>query len=344
MAKRCLELERYEVAAEKYVDLLGMTVDSSILQCEDIPNSMPDFIIIYCEAVAALLMVYRHEDVCLVAQELISKSTSSDDNGRLLIINQFSSPSLLVSFSDETLNVSKNTLLDETFDEPMESTSRKRLRSDDKEMHRSCQSSDEEKLLHVAIVLMMQAESLVEMNQSSDALECLDHVCQLLGDVMPIIEEQLDDGVGIKRRRINTDGELATTRTNDNKIHNRLLEIKSDAYNNKAMVLIGLNKGHEALQMLLLSIHCNADNSNAVYNHTLILFDMKRQIEAVNNWLQYRHIDSKMDSLQISHLLRKKSTFLRTQNEQTDEYQLVKMDQICLEWWMKSKHQVHTIV
>ncbi|XP_077977760.1 Fanconi anemia group G protein homolog [Glandiceps talaboti] len=350
MARRCLELQRYDVAAQRYLDLLAILMDHSIIQINGsngLGFHLPDITTIFKETVSALLLDHRYNDVIVVSEQVVSKMTTQV-NHKLKILRRTSD---FMSSQSSTLRMTNTSDTGEVFSsgpsdisEQTEAASRKRMRSQEELFSSSFQDDDKE-LVNVVEVLMMQSEALMKLNQCKETLKCLDDGCGLLCDLPRHKDCDLVsmEGVEFKRRRLNTDGDQTSVKAKNS--NNVLLNIKSQAYNNKALILISEGKHKEALETLLLSIQSNPGNQDAVYNHTVLLLQLSRHQEAVTNWLHFRDIDGHMDNMQINQLCKKKAFKLRSLEDERStpfENQLLKLDQVVLQQLIKLKTNRHS--
>ncbi|XP_070567591.1 uncharacterized protein [Ptychodera flava] len=348
MARRCLDLKWYEIASQRYLDLMALIMENTFIQIYPEFTSeicLPDIATIYSEMTSALLLSQNFDDVEIVCEQIIPKLTYRENNK----LNLIHSGDLSDSEIHSQLNSSENTFQDNDgltqesdAGQIPSQLSRKRFRSEEDMSENTERGRNDIRLANIVSILMMQAEALMKMEEFDDAVGCLDDVCHLLSDVIPgCVDEvtQKVDSKDHKRRRLNTDGDVITD-SDTNPYDKHLLNIKSMAYNNKAMIHIGQGKLQEAVTSLLLSVQCNQDNQEAIYNHTLLLLRLGRLQDAVMNWSQFRRIDTKMDVIQMSHLLKTKQTMLRSSKEKTLsdlEYQSLRLDQVIIEQWQKLK-------
>ncbi|XP_078619769.1 uncharacterized protein LOC144886852 [Branchiostoma floridae x Branchiostoma japonicum] len=78
-----------------------------------------------------------------------------------------------------------------------------------------------------------------------------------------------------------------------------------------------------------------------MYNHTLLLWKMGRRREAAHNWLGYRGVDTRRDSLQLGQLLKQKEQEISTVCDNTEEgisdRHLLMLDKATLQQLMDSR-------
>ncbi|XP_022098221.1 uncharacterized protein LOC110983337 isoform X2 [Acanthaster planci] len=169
-------------------------------------------------------------------------------------------------------------------------------------------SQESAERLLIANALLLKSNCLILSKELAQALDITNELLVYLSDVAST-EDQTDEigscsrGIEInmesgsdgeqpvsKKRKIestheNKETTFAPTRTpketrKPQPIMEGLLEMKAKAYSNKAMILIGQKKHSEALHMLVLGTQCCPDDSDVMYNYTLLLTKLGRLEEA----------------------------------------------------------------
>ncbi|XP_071800480.1 uncharacterized protein [Asterias amurensis] len=186
--------------------------------------------------------------------------------------------------------------------------------------------------MYLANALLLKANCLIKKQELPDALRINNELLNHLAGVKRKEEERVgrhskeddrletgkrtsteagNDSPKRKRRRIesfsdngsNPGPSEETTVKKLEPISSSLLEIKTKAYNNKALILIGQKKNPEALQMLVLSLQCTPDDVDALYNYALLLTKMGRKQEACHTMKKLLEIETSLKTSPLSKYL-----------------------------------------
>ncbi|XP_078617628.1 Fanconi anemia group G protein-like [Branchiostoma floridae x Branchiostoma japonicum] len=297
LAKRCLELERYEAAAQRYVDLLATVLDTSVLQPSTPGSPFPplDLQTVYCKAALALLKAQRYEDAIAVCDKLLTKmppnnqwQTDTDPSH-----DSFSLSHNAVHSSHDSLKLVEDPVTppsnrcdsgDDLFDSNEDSEertagkkmSKKRAREPSEQEGMQCvEQNTEVKSVRLKSVLplMYKAEALYRLEEYQEAVICYDRLLKVLFDVTPEepdtdkkIDRKTDSTQPTQKRRRTEEGFLpivpdSASTSKGSEGRRKLLLLKSEAYQNKGLILIGQEKLQAALQCLRLSVQSNPGES-----------------------------------------------------------------------------------
>ncbi|XP_066286286.1 uncharacterized protein [Branchiostoma lanceolatum] len=380
LAKRCLEQERYEAAAQRYVDLLAAVLDTSVMQASTetgSPFPLLDMQTVYCEAALSLLKAQRYEDAISVCDKLLTKvppnnQWQNDMESLNPSHNTFSQSHDALHTSHDSFKLVEDSIPstsnrcdsgDDLFgsnDDSEERTSgkmsKKRAREPSEQGGmQSFEQNTEVKSgrLKSVLPLIYKAEALYRLEEYQEAVGCYDRLLKMLYDVIPEesdtdnkTDKRTDSTQPTQKRRRTEEGFLpmipdSGSTSKMSEVTRKLLIMKAEAYQNKGLILIGQEKLQGALQCLRLSIQSNPDSTVAMYNHTLLLWRMGRRREAGHNWLQYRGVDTRLDSMQLGHLLKQKEQAISTECDNSEEgisdRQLMMLDKATLQQLMDSR-------
>jgi len=310
LAKRSVELGRFDEAADSYLELLANIVEMrSAISCN--AANLPSPTELYHQCADTLLKAGRYEDTVTVCDKLLTTADSVQPPEK--------------GNSDEQNTNSR--------------APKKRLRSSGDE---NIYSTDEETATYE--VLMLKAEALVYLHQPLEALNSLKRVLKALKGVQsssfcPTHEgHEAAEEQQRKRRRIGSGDSNLSMEQSQNFEPNKLVKLKVRAYNQKASILESLGQNHDALHQLHLSLECLPDNPGTVYKHTQLLLKLGSEKEAVTNWLRFRGIQSQnnRDLGAIKRLLRSSIVKLLDSEEVTLE-QVQTLDERVLEWCSKAR-------
>ncbi|XP_078699941.1 uncharacterized protein LOC144926792 [Branchiostoma floridae x Branchiostoma belcheri] len=372
LAKRCLEQERYEAAAQRYVDLLAAVLEAPVMQAPTqtgSPYSLLDIQTVYCEAALSLLKAHRYEDAISVCDKLLTKipphnQWQADLDPLNPSHNAFSQShgAVQTSFKLATPPSSRCDNGDDLFDSYEDSEERTSGKMSKKRGREPSEQGGMQSVrenteicngrLKSVLPLMYKAEALYRLEEYQEAVGCYDRLLKMLCDIIP--EESHTDNKINKRtassqptqkRRRTEEGFLpivpdSSSTSEVSEVRRKLLTMKAEAYQNKGLILIGQDKLPAALQCLRLSVQSNPDSTVAMYNHTLLLWRMGRRREAAHNWLQYRGVDTRLDSLQLAHLLRQKEQAISTVSDEAEgisDRHLMMLDKASLQQLMDSR-------
>ncbi|XP_072023508.1 uncharacterized protein [Amphiura filiformis] len=332
LAKRCLELQRYSIAAEKFLDLLAVLEESDILlqtSPRSSPNgiiSIPNADIIYLEAALALSKSEQPEEAMLLCEQIISKMTkpsitmttgedddeeedesvgSSSELSRNTNLLNSGHPTDIASTSNDTrrLDLSK----------VPPTTARKRPRDDDSQSSKVIDgtstpatkpSQTKLRLLHLyCSTLLLKSQCCRTMKQFSKVTLILDEILDYLKGVTAINSMSRDSatnddedstclGPQTKKRKLEKeeyDNDIHSTQPMypQGPITGGLLDLKAQACNDKALMLIGQSRLQEAMKVLLKSLNYQPDNQDALYNYILLLLKMGRKQNARDAFIKY---------------------------------------------------------
>eukprot|EP00058_Branchiostoma_floridae_P013377 XP_002598865.1 hypothetical protein BRAFLDRAFT_90110 [Branchiostoma floridae] len=298
---------------------------------------------VYCEAALSLLKAQRYEDAIAVCDKLLTKvppnnqwqtdtdslNPSHDSSGLSHDAVHTSHDSLKLVEDPVTPPSNRCDSGDDLFDSNEDSEertagkkmSKKRAREpSEQEGMQSIEQNTETKSVRLKSVLplMYKAEALYRLEDYQEAVICYDRLLKMLYDIIPVepdtgdkTDKRTDSTQPTQKRRRTEEGFLpivpeSGSTSKGSEVRRKLLLLKSEAYQNKGLILIGHEKLQAALQCLRLSVQSNPDSRVAMYNHTLLLWRMGRRREAAQNWLGYRGVDTRRDSLQLGKLLKQK--------------------------------------
>lgn len=149
---------------------------------------------------------------------------------------------------------------------------------------------------------LLKATALIQLQQPLEALQVLNKVLTALDGVKSFIhhsshqagQEASEDPQPKqhrKRRKIDAGGTSTFLEREENETTAiELVKLKVRAYKQKASILESLGQTQDALYQLHLSLECLPDDPEAVYKHTQLLFKLGSEVDAINNWLEFRGI------------------------------------------------------
>lgn len=286
LAHRCFELKRYEDASEKYLDLISLLEELPVVRLGNnslLPVQPKSFMEIYLEAAISLLHMNKFEDAEIMCDIIISRSRGYKVKG------QHQSGSL----SQGTKNIPSQSLVDSHVIDSLEnegpSTSYKQR--DDKTSlasQRKCYlesyHDDSEICLTLASAYLVKAECLLKMKNIDSSLESIDEALSVLHEYSADYTEDDTNSRSepLAKRRKMESGETEKKQCGPGQ--HKVRQLKARSYNNKAVILIGQNKLTDALPVLLSSLECLPDNTDARINHCLLLFKLGHKKEAYTEW------------------------------------------------------------
>ncbi|XP_019639092.1 PREDICTED: uncharacterized protein LOC109481059 [Branchiostoma belcheri] len=340
------------------------------------PYPLLDIQTVYCEAALSLLKAHRYEDAISICDKLLTKipphnQWQTDLDPLSLSHNAFSQSHGAVQTSHDSLKFedsvppssnrcdSGDDLFD-SYEDSEERTSGKMSKKRGREpSEQGGMQSVRENVeicngrLKSVLPLMYKAEALYRLEEYQEAVGCYNRLLKMLCDIIPEeshtdnkIYKRADSSQPTQKRRRTEEGFLpivpdSGSTSEVSEVRRKLLTMKAEAYQNKGLILIGQDKLPAALQCLRLSVQSNPDSTVAMYNHTLLLWRMGRRREAAHNWLQYRGVDTKLDSLQLAHLLRQKEQAISTVSDDAAEgisdRHLAMLDKATLQQLMDSR-------
>ncbi|XP_072018914.1 uncharacterized protein [Amphiura filiformis] len=334
LAKRCLELQRYSIAADKFLDLLAVLEESDILlQTSPRPSpngiiTIPNADIIYLEAALALSKSEQPEEALLLCDQIISKmtkpsvtiTTGKDDEeeekesvgssisefSRNTNLQNSGHPTDIASTSNDTRTLDSSKV--------PSTSARKRPRDDDSQSSKVIDSTltpvtkpSQTKLRHLHLycsTLLLKSQCCRTMKQFSKVTLILDEILVHLKGVTAINSMSRDStsnddedsrstclGPQTKKRKLEKeeyDVHSTQPMSPQGPIIGSLLELKAQACNDKALMLIGQSRLQEAMKVLLKSLNYQpADNQDALYNYILLLLKMGRKQNARDAFIKY---------------------------------------------------------
>ncbi|XP_067048801.1 Fanconi anemia group G protein-like [Acropora muricata] len=270
LAQRSAELGRFEEASNCYLELLSNALDTSSSFTSTSANLMSPTEL-YHQCVRTLLKAARYQDALTVCEKLLT-----------------------------TVHCRLNT--DQQGDSGHDGSSkapRKRLHS--KEADTLTLATDKEIAVDCEMRLL-KATALIQLQQPLEALQVLNRVLTALGGVKSFIfysshqadqeaPEEPQPKQQRKRRKLDAGGTSAFLEREENETTAiELVKLKVLAYKQKASILESLGQTQDALYQLHLSLECLPDDPGAVFKHTQLLFKLGSEVDAINNWLEFRGI------------------------------------------------------
>ncbi|XP_033100434.1 Fanconi anemia group G protein-like isoform X2 [Anneissia japonica] len=333
LARSCLDAGRFSDAADHYIDLLSALTDLSCVPstahkaCESGQQELPSLVTIYYESALSQTKSGRLLDALLIIKKIQEKlphpPTYCANPGKV------EHPS--------TSSVQEDAVEDQSDDGTFPGRKRQREMS---ESHFQLEASDDrvnENFYSYVKIRLLEVFCLVRCHRVEEALNCIDSVLKLLNKCQGVHKKEMQHS----SKKIKLDqGDMPASIANvENQSEHPVLRLKAEAYNNKAVILIGQNKLQDANELLLNSIHCCPGFVDTVYNHTLLLFKLGNQSTASTDWLRFRYADVALNSSMVSHLLAKTASSLKdiklvpssSSVEGIPQYSLLMMDKIALE-------------
>ncbi|XP_076079739.1 uncharacterized protein LOC143049862 [Mytilus galloprovincialis] len=337
LACRCSQLNMYEDASQRYLDLLVYLNDTSTIQISG--NSLvtvPRIQSIYLEAIKCLHESKNYNDCVAVCDQVLSCLPSGSQNSSFSFLNQ-------LEIDQISCDTGLTGIVDISDIEPdqleggssQEGSKRKRQHSSElKTKDTECDSN--------VLVLLYKADCFVFLEKIETALHCLD---KCVGKIP--FSDDLGKGTRpqqqIKRRRLDSSGE-ESSQLKDTLPVNDLQKLASSVYCHLGVAVATRGQNKDALHFLRISLRLNQGNLDALYNHAVVLWTGNKRQAAVD-WCQGRDIETVSDSFHLSGLLRQKQNKLRSLtgkdsfpekevtlcNTITDEH-LLKLDVLCLNY------------
>ncbi|XP_052090146.1 uncharacterized protein LOC127726714 [Mytilus californianus] len=337
LACRCSQLNMYEDASQRYLDLLVYLNDTSTIQISG--NSLvtvPRIQSIHLEAIHCLHEAKNYNDCVAVCDQVLSCLPSGSQNSSFSFHNQSENDQMscdtsltgIVNISD----IEPDTLESASL---QEGSKRKRLNSEESKTRETGWDSD-------VLVLLYKADCFVFLEKIETALQCLDKCI----DKIPFSVD-LQKGTRaqqqIKRRRLDSCGDDSSQLKGTESV-NDLQKLASPVYCHLGVAVATRGQNKDALHFLRIGLRLDPGNLDALYNHAVVLWsDNKRQASV--DWCQGRDIETASDSFHLSGLLRQKQNKLRSLtgkdsfhekevtlcNTITDEH-IIKLDVLCLNY------------
>ncbi|XP_033636082.1 uncharacterized protein LOC117297063 isoform X2 [Asterias rubens] len=245
--------------------------------------------------------------------------------------NMLPSSSTTQNFKSSDGRISKSTLMSES-EFPFRSPSVRFERIASRHSEEAEKTEKVNQKMYLANALLLKANCLIKKQELPDALRINNELLNHLAGVERKEEERVErhskeddrletgkrtsteagnDSQKRKRRRIDSflDNGSNPSPSEETKVRklepisSSLLEIKTKAYNNKALILIGQMKNPEAFQMLVLSLQCTPDDVDALYNYALLLTKMGRKQEACHTMKKLLEIETSLKTSPLSKYL-----------------------------------------
>ncbi|KAL5009516.1 hypothetical protein ScPMuIL_011821 [Solemya velum] len=354
LAKRCLELKRYDVASEKYLDLLSHVEEYGFpeVKYEKDVVRLPTLQKIYLESVYGLLCAGSYNDCIDICDRLLLCQTETTH----CRVNELHRSSQAVSQQNE---------LDNLDFEPQSQTpvgrSRKRQRSgfsqtDYAEISRLRETSNEAKLLNglegCTVALLYKGDALVQLERYKEAAECLHRAVEKLefmdsAPFSPSADLSQTAEPKAKRQRLSSDSSGMSSEKTETIPTEKSFTL-AGLYEKLGITLALQGQNQEALHFLRLCLQLSPGNIQAVYNTTLVLWKLGRKKEAALGWADARKIEIRADSFYLSTNLRSKQANLKSLGHVGDSpfegvastitpRQMLQLDISCLEYLIKSR-------
>ncbi|XP_060067527.1 uncharacterized protein LOC132547743 [Ylistrum balloti] len=339
LAKRCLQLQKFDAACQKYLDLL-----SCLHQIDNFKAGgssevrLPSVVQIYQEVEYSLLHAKLYTDCITVCDRVLSCDAQSQG------LSAYHSD----QSQDQSMLSSQMFQNTQTF-HLSGSQQRKRLRSDSGELSAPVAKEDTRSVLY-------KADALVHLGQLESAAICLERLEEPLSpcniDTPSSQESDAGSEPHSKRKRLDSDGTAVPCKCPPHSGRLPLLSIKrtaAEVYNHLAVAKSQSQNHKDALHYFRVSLQLHPDNETVMYNLTIVLRLVQREREGATTWIKYRHLGVGSDSFQQANILRRKKQQLRSSDtEETDQgsadlvwdsvndHQMLKLDVECLETLIRS--------
>lgn len=315
LAKRCLDLKRYNDAVESFSKLLFLLTNSGLSDDimttsgdDDLNDDVPSISLIYAMTIYANLCAGRYENVVVCCDVVLTKLVaSSSEISRFLETSLKNDEDAQISGRLRTLKVpssaaviQENSIINAI--PSSSSSSTKRLREDDS-VDRLLPRNGE--AVTVAATLMSKSDALFNSGKMDDALRCLNKAIHILET------NWTSSTTGNERETSNKKTKMDPTHVDPNQ-SSISMQILRDAYCFKGLFSVRTGRSQDALHWFRLAYQLNTENVENVYNLTLILFKLRRDNEASSLWLSHRRLlPSRYDVFQIDALYKQFSAAIR---------------------------------
>ncbi|XP_069126606.1 Fanconi anemia group G protein-like isoform X2 [Argopecten irradians] len=345
LAQRCLQLKKYDVACQRYLDVLhSLNKVENFKTGSGTELSLPSVLQIYQEAAFSLLQAKRYTDCETVCDRVLSCDAQSQG-----LSGYHSDQSQDQSvFSSQTCSQGSQSFNTSSAG----SQHRKRLRSSSGEL-----SSPVAKFKEDQRSLLYKADALVHMGQLESAAYCLERSLEQFSlniDTDTQSSQELEAGPErhSKRQRLDSDGTAVSRETPlPHGVTSPWLSIEhtaAEVFKHLGVAESQKQNYKEGLHYIRLSLQLHSDNATSMYNLTIVLRLLHRQREGATTWIKYRHLDTGSDSFQQANILRRKNQELKSMATEVDtdhrlvwddvsDHQLVGLDIECLETLIRTK-------
>ncbi|XP_033741150.1 uncharacterized protein LOC117327978 [Pecten maximus] len=330
LAERCLRLQKYDAAYQRYLDVLHSLHNIENFKAGGSSEvRLPPVLQIYQEAEYSLLRAKLYSDCVTVCERVLSCDAQSQGlSGYHSDQSQDQSvlSSQTCSHSSQSLNTSVVS----------GSQHRKRLRSGSGELSAPVGKEDRRSLLY-------KADALVHMGQLESAATCLERSLEPLSsfniDSNTQSSQEVVSEPHSKRKRLDSDGSAVFVHSLPQSGTSPLLSIEQTAaevYNHLAVGESQAQNYKDALRFIRISLQLHPDNATVMYNLAIVLRSLQRQRDGAISWTKYRRLDAGSDSFQQANILRQKKQQLRSLDTEVD----IETDLGSLVWDSVSDHQM----
>ncbi|XP_060685824.1 Fanconi anemia group G protein isoform X3 [Hemiscyllium ocellatum] len=264
LARRFLQVGRFEDAAEHYLDLLASFLEESQREVFVVADyTIPRIPEIYLEAAVALLHCRRFNDVITVSEEIASKVTCliSENLTFEIRVNEWLSNDCSKSTEAPEINTSnRNCLLNGFSEWQILGTKKKETLN---------------YILWSATAFLYQGQAFALLKNNKESITNFTRCINLLLKVQVVCPP--DSG--------ESDDLLETLKENMTELK-ILQKLKSLAFTGRGIQLTERGQNLEALQNLQLSLQAYPDSFETIYHLVEVLWKLERKQEAVTFWLK----------------------------------------------------------
>ncbi|XP_064627102.1 uncharacterized protein LOC135487402 isoform X2 [Lineus longissimus] len=317
-ARRCLEMEQFEIASQKYLNLIKvLSGKKGPRRATPLMIKLPGIRTIFLETAYSLVMSGRYDDAVTICERILGRMTAINASKDMF----FSQPSSIILPTGDSTGGSVHS-------SQSQGTSRKRkIQETSFECNQTLTQSAEVLGLHGDVVdgtqssqagpsntdailaCIFKAHALVHLEQLEEASQCLSRAVDLVQDLS--IHEEDDPCQSPKGKRRKMESSAIPCSLDPKTIGSDLSLLASKVYSMKAMILGEMGKVQDAIHFSRLCLQCVPDVEEYTFHHVRMLQQAGRQQEAYLTWLQHRKIDKRMDPLQIAKMLKSKSEQIR---------------------------------
>ncbi|XP_043543788.1 Fanconi anemia group G protein isoform X1 [Chiloscyllium plagiosum] len=264
LARRFLQMGRFEDTAEHYLDLLASFLEESQREVFVVADhTIPRIPEIYLEAAVALLHCRRFNDVITVSEEIASKVTCliSENLTFEIRVNEWLSSDCSKSSEAPEINTSpRNCLLNGFSEWQILGTKKKETLN---------------YILWSATAFLYQGQAFALLKNNKESITNFTRCINLLLKVQVVCPP--DSG--------EPDDLLETLKENMTEL--KILQtLKSLAFTGRGIQLAERGQNSEALQNLQLSLQAYPDSFETIYHLVEVLWKLERKQEAVTFWLK----------------------------------------------------------
>ncbi|KAI0213994.1 hypothetical protein LSAT2_000916 [Lamellibrachia satsuma] len=186
-----------------------------------------------------------------------------------------------------------------------------------------------------AAAIMYEVYALVGLNDIDVALSTLDMLIDLIAPTVAAAMAGKESPSPAKR-----------SRSNSHPMEQDMQRLLANAYSYKSVLLLRNNQIQGSLTSSRLALELNADEPEAMYNHTLLLLKLQRTAEACSIWCQYRGITKSCHHPHMPPLHRK--VLASEKGSQLlcdlDESAVGNLDDLCIKLSHMGSHDVDMVM